>query len=107
MMDWPIALQFALAVLGTWRLGHLVAREDGPFDVIVRVRARVGHGAAGALMDCPHCLGFWVAAPFAWWLAGTCGEWVVAWLGIAGGASFLQRMVDRGSRVPGGEVEGR
>jgi hypothetical protein len=96
MPEWPIALRCVLVVLGTWRLAHLVAREDGPFDVIVRLRARVGDGAMGALMDCPHCLGLWIAMPFAWWLAETRGEWVVAWLGVSGGASFLQRVVDGG-----------
>jgi hypothetical protein len=96
MPEWPMTFQFVVAVLGTWRVAHLMAREDGPFDVIVRLRARAGDGAIGALMDCPHCLGIWIAMPFAWWLSGTWGEWVAAWLGISGGASFLQRMVDRG-----------
>ncbi len=106
MTEWPIAVQLAAAVLGTWRLAHLLAHEDGPFDVIVRARARAGDGAIGALMDCPHCLGLWIAAPFAWWLSGTWAEGIVAWLGVAGGASFLQRMVDRGRGVSGGGAEG-
>ena len=75
MPKWPIAFQFVVAVLGTWRVAHLMAREDGPFDVIVRLRARAGDGAIGALMDCPHCLGIWIAMPFAWWLSGTWEEW--------------------------------
>ena len=41
-------------------------------------------------MDCPHCLGLWIAMPFAWWLARTPAGWVVAWLGIAGGASLAE-----------------
>jgi len=97
MTEWPIALQFASAVLGTWRIAHLVAREDGPFDLIVRLRARAGQGAIGSLMDCPHCLGIWIALPFACWLSRTWPEWVLAWLGVSGGASLLQRVVDRGS----------
>lgn len=99
MTEWPIAVQFAAAILGTWRVAHLVAREDGPFDVVVRVRSRAGDGEVGALMDCPHCLGVWIALPFAWWLSDTWGGFGVAWLGVSGGASFLQRLVDR--------VEGR
>lgn len=95
MPEWPAPFQFVVAVLATWRIAHLVAREDGPFDVIVRLRTRAGNGMLGHLMDCPHCLGLWVALPCAWWMARTPGEWLVAWLGISGGASLAQRFVDR------------
>ena len=95
MPEWPAPLAFVLAMLGTWRVAHLIAREDGPFDVVVRLRRRAGDGVVGRLMDCPHCLGLWMAMPFAWWLASTPAGWVVAWLGIAGGASLAEHLVDR------------
>ena len=59
----------ALAILATWRLCHLVAREDGPFDLILRLRLRAGSGMVARLLDCPYCLSLWVAAPIAAWLA--------------------------------------
>jgi hypothetical protein len=65
MSDWPLWFRFAIAVLATWRVVHLVAREDGPFGVIVRLRARAGVSAIGRLMDCPCCLSVWIAVPFA------------------------------------------
>ena len=95
MTEWPVVFQFVVAVLATWRVAHLVAREDGPFDVIVRIRARAGNSTAGHLMDCPHCIGLWIAMPFAWWLATNPATWVAAWLGIAGGSSLAQRLVER------------
>jgi len=95
MPEWPVLFQFIVAVLGTWRVAHLVAREDGPFDLIVWLRTRAGDGTLGHLMDCPHCLGLWVAMPFAGWLASTPGSWVAAWLGISGGASLAQRLIER------------
>ncbi len=95
MHDWPAALRFLVAVLATWRVAHLVAREDGPFDLVVKLRARAGHGVLGRLMDCPHCVGLWVAMPMAWWLAASPLEWIVAWLGIAGGASLAEHAIDR------------
>ena len=95
MAEWPAPFAFVLAVLATWRVAHLVAREDGPFDVIVRLRRRAGDGVAGRLMDCPHCLGLWIAMPLAWWLATTWSGAVVAWLAIAGGASLAQHLIDR------------
>ncbi|MDH4065384.1 MAG: DUF1360 domain-containing protein [Acidobacteriota bacterium] len=99
MVDWPVSFQFVVAVLATWRVAHLVAREDGPFDVIVRVRARAGDTSIGRLMDCPHCLGLWIAMPLAAWVARTPGQWLVAWLGIAGGASMAQRWLEREPHV--------
>jgi hypothetical protein len=96
--DWPVSFQFVVAVLATWRVAHLVAREDGPFDVIVRTRSRAGDGGIGRLMDCPHCLGLWIAMPMAAGLARTPGQWVLLWLGIAGGASLAQRWLDSEAR---------
>jgi hypothetical protein len=97
--DWPVSVQFVVAVLATWRVAHLVAREDGPFDVIVRLRRRAGDTGIGRLMDCPHCLGLWIAMPLAAWLARSPDQWVVAWLGIAGGASLAQRFLEREPRA--------
>jgi hypothetical protein len=60
-------------------------------------------------MDCPHCLGIWIAMPFAWWLSGTWVQWVAAWLGVSGGASFLHRVTERGLGASPSDpsVEGR
>jgi hypothetical protein len=88
-----------VAILATWRLAHLLAREDGPFDVVVRLRVWAGDRALGRLMDCPHCLGLWIAMPFAWWLTVTPAAWLAAWLGISGGASLAQRLIDRAPRA--------
>jgi len=89
-----------LAVLGTWRLAHLVAHEDGPFDVVVRLRWRAGNGMLGRLMDCPYCLSLWIAAPAALLLIPVSAftkhvpEWTAAWLAISGGASLLEKLAE-------------
>jgi hypothetical protein len=91
MPDWSPWLRLTLSVLATWRVSHLISQEDGPFDVIVRLRQRAGDGVLGKLMDCPYCLSLWIAAPLALLLARTPGAWCVAWLGISGGASLLEK----------------
>lgn len=91
MLDWSPWFRLTLSVLATWRVAHLIAHEDGPFDVIVRLRQRAGDGVLGKLMDCPYCLSLWIAAPLALLLAGSPGAWCVAWLGISGGASLLEK----------------
>lgn len=85
-------LRIALAILATWRVAHLLAREDGPFDLVLRARARAGDGVLGRLMDCPYCLSLWVAAPWALWIAHDATEWIAVWLATSGGASLLERV---------------
>jgi len=86
--DW---LRFLAVVLACWRVAHLVAHEDGPFDVIVALRRAAGSGMLGRLMDCPYCLSLWIAAPFAGWLADTWPAGIALWLAISGGACLLER----------------
>jgi uncharacterized protein DUF1360 len=98
MSDWSPWFRLIVAVLATWRVAHCVAHEDGPFGIIVRLRARAGPGLLGELMDCPYCLSLWIAVPFAFTLATTVPAWCAAWLAISGGASLLERHLERSAR---------
>ena len=95
MIDWSPWFRLTLSVLATWRVSHLIAYEDGPFDAIVRLRARAGDGVVGKLMDCPYCLSLWIAAPLALLLAGEPVAWGIAWLAISGGSSLLEKLSHR------------
>ena len=86
------ALRFALAGVATWRLTHLLALEDGPADVIVKLRVWAGSGPLGELMDCFDCLSIWVAAGFVPFAARRPGERAVSWLALSGVACALQRI---------------
>jgi hypothetical protein len=92
--EWSPWFRLAIAVLATWRLARLIAAEDGPFDVIVRIREKAGGGLAGRLMDCPYCLSLWFAAPAALLVAPIGWAWGLAWLAVSGGACFLERLTD-------------
>jgi len=85
-------MRFVLAALATWRVTHLLASEDGPADVIVRFRARLGRGLAGSLMDCFNCLSLWVAAPVALFVSQQLVDWLFSWLALSGGACLLERI---------------
>ena len=91
-VDAGLWARLALAVLATWRLTHLIAREDGPADVVARLRARLGAGWLGHLMDCFNCTSLWVAAPMAWWVATTLGDGIVLWLALSGAVCLLERV---------------
>jgi hypothetical protein len=86
------AVRIVLALLATWRVTHLLAREDGPADIIVRFRAVLGQSIVGKLMDCFNCLSLWIAALAALFVSRRPLEWVFCWLALSGGACLLERM---------------
>ena len=85
-------LLFVMAALATWRVAHLLAAEDGPWDVVLRWRSRLDDSQWGRLLDCFHCVSLWVAAPLALALARSPLQWLLAWLGLSGAACLLQRL---------------
>src|SRR4051812_24583294 len=84
-------LHLLLAVLATWRLATLLAHDDGPWDVIARLRAALGDSTWGRLMDCFHCASLWVAAPLAWAVGRDPLEQWLAWPALSGAACLLER----------------
>ncbi len=84
-----------LAVLGVWRVTHLLWGEDGPGDIVIRLRRLAGDGFFGRVLDCFYCLSLWIAAPFAIAIAATWPERALAWLGLSGGAILLERLTSR------------
>ena len=85
------ALEFAVASLATWRLAHLLAEEDGPLEVVVRLREGAGETWVGELMDCFFCLSVWVAAPLALLVTRRKRDLPTLWLGISGAACILEQ----------------
>ena len=94
--------ELVIASLATWRLSHLFAQEDGPFDVVVALRRAAGTSMWGRLMDCPYCLSLWFAAPFALQLADDLLRGLGLWLAISGAACLLERWF--AARTPTPEV---
>lgn len=89
------ASRFAVGALATWRVAHLVADEDGPFDIIVRLRARAGDSPIGGLMDCIYCLTVWVAVPFTLWAVRGRRNTVPVSIAMSGAACLLERVAGR------------
>src|SRR5262245_7271376 len=85
------AFRFVLATLAVWRITHMLAREDGPWDLLLRMRSALGIGLPGKLVRCFYCLSLWIALPFAWFLKGDATETFVGWLALSGGAILLDR----------------
>ena len=85
------AIKFVILALATWRVTHLLANEDGPANIITRIRMRLGESILGRLMDCFNCLSLWIAAPAALYLGRGYLFWVVNWWGLSGAACLLER----------------
>jgi hypothetical protein len=85
-----------LAPYACWRLSRVVAKEDGPWAAVVRLRARAGTSEWGRLMDCPYCLSVWWAAPLAARVVRRhrlrLADAVPVWLAVSGGACALEAM---------------
>ncbi len=82
----------ALGVLCVWRVTHLLQAEDGPGDILVRLRRAAGQGFWGNLLDCFYCLSLWVSLPFAALLGQTWLERALLWLALSGAAILLERI---------------
>jgi len=86
---WP---QLVLGILATWRITHLLASEDGPWEIIARFRARLGSGLAGKLLDCFQCLSLWVALVTAFLIGRGLVNLILTWLALSGAACLLERL---------------
>jgi hypothetical protein len=86
-----------VGILAVWRITHLLQAEDGPWEMVVRLRRRAGIGFWGRLLDCFYCLSIWVAFPFAVVLAGQWRDVILLWPALSGSAILLERAT--GSRA--------
>lgn len=103
----PDIVRWLLAALACYRLAQLIAIDDGPGDVCLRLRSLLGAYRRGAdgrpdtslgrLAACPYCLGMWLALPCAacalW--PGITGDLALAVLGLAGAQAALQSVTER------------
>lgn len=90
-MDGGFSGRFAVGSLATWRVTHLIAEEDGPADVVARLRAWAGDGPLGEAMDCFMCLSVWVSLPIAVAVARRRRDVPLTCLALSGAACLLEQ----------------
>ena len=86
---------FFIVLLAAWRITHLLAKEDGPFDIVFRLRKMAGAGFFGSLLDCPYCLSLWVAIPFTIYLTHNLKQGILLWLALSGGICLLEKLTSK------------
>ena len=89
------SIEFLISTLAIWRLSYLLTQEDGPFDVVFKLRKLLGHGFFGSLLDCFYCLSLWISIPFAVLLTNEWLDGIIIWLALSGGASILFNISDK------------
>jgi hypothetical protein len=90
----------ALGALGVWRITHLLNAEDGPWDVMVRLREHAGSGFWASLLDCFYCLSLWIALPFACAIGASGLERLLLWPALSAAAIFAERLISLVDRAP-------
>jgi hypothetical protein len=95
LSEFSTEARFVLCSLAAWRLTHMIVAEDGPWNIIVRLRAWLGDSIAGRIMDCFYCSSVWVAIPFGFVLASDVFSWLISWLAVSGAASLLEQATNR------------
>lgn len=91
------ALAFVILSLAVWRIARMATTEDGPFDVLAKVRERMGVHRQETWVQrglaCVACVSFWIGlfAGVAW--RGVNVEGVVCGLAISAVSVVLMRRV--------------
>ena len=81
--------RFFLASMATWRLSFLLARQDGPWQILARFRKSLYAGFYSELFKCVKCMSVWVAIPFAFFVGGDWKEILVIWLALSGVSALI------------------
>jgi hypothetical protein len=86
---------FALCALAVWRVAHLLAGENGPWDLVRRLRATLGYGMLGRMMDCFYCMSFLIALPPAIWMSSSWVGFLIQWMALSAVACLLEMASQR------------
>ena len=92
----------AIAMLAVWRITHLFYAEDGPWDLLLKLRRAAGEGFWASLLDCFYCLSLWVAIPAAWLLGTSWKQRILLWPALSGAAILLERITTRNTAASTG-----
>jgi hypothetical protein len=87
--------KYLIVTIVVWRLTHLISSEDGPFDLIIKIRKMVGATFFGKLMDCFYCLSIWVGLLCASFISECWQEIVVLTLYYSGTSILLEKITNK------------
>ena len=86
---------FIAALLAVWRVTHLLVVEDGPWDLLVKLRRAASAVALERLVGCFYCASVWVALGFALSITRQWQALAMFVPALSGGAILLERATSR------------
>lgn len=95
MTEITFALCFALCALAVWRAAHFLTRENGPLDLIARLRTALGSSILGHMVDCFHCSSLLFSLPPALWMSSSRRVFPIEWLALWAVACLLERATQK------------
>jgi hypothetical protein len=87
--------KYFLLVIVVWRLTHLISAEDGPFDLIIKLRKAAGQSFFGKLMDCFYCLSIWIGLAAAFLASRNAKEIIILCLYYSGASILLEKLTNK------------
>jgi Protein of unknown function (DUF1360) len=87
--------KYLVLVIVTWRLTHLISAEDGPFDLIIKIRKLAGNSFFGKLMDCFYCLSIWMGLLAAFYVSRGAIEIIILCLYYSGASILLEKITNK------------
>lgn len=82
-----------IAILCVWRITSLICYEAGPFKILIKLRKLLYKLQLGAVVECFHCMGLWVAVVTALLIFEPGVITVFQVFAISGGASIIERFI--------------
>lgn len=87
--------KYAIIVIVVWRLTHLISSEDGPFDLIIKLRKFAGNTFFGKLMDCFYCLSVWIGLACAFYVTDRSDQIIILTLFYSGASILLEKLTNK------------
>lgn len=87
--------KYLIVVIVVWRLTHLISSEDGPFDLIIKIRKIAGNSFFGKLMDCFYCLSIWIGLLCGFYVSNDWKEIILLTLFYSGASILLEKFTNK------------
>ena len=87
--------KYFILVIVTWRVTHLISNEDGPFEIIFKLRQIAGNSFFGKLMDCFYCLSIWIGFLLSIYISNQAIEIIFFTLYFSGTSIIIEKLTNK------------
>jgi hypothetical protein len=87
--------KYLLFVIIVWRVTHLLRAEDGPFDLLLKIRKILGKSVIGSLVGCFYCLSIWVGLAAALIEGDSSREILILTFYYSGASLLLEKLTNK------------